>query len=175
MFFIESTRLRLIPLTHQLLQIGQTSRVAMELAMGLNPSSMQIDELYQNEIADAMTHFWLPKTLEHSDLYQWYTSWEFVLKATNTAIGGIGFTGYPNADGETGIGYMLDSKEHGKGYATESLNRLIEWAFMHDDVKCIVVHTYEDNMPSRKLLLRCSFIEIGKDAENLYTYKLKKP
>jgi ribosomal-protein-alanine N-acetyltransferase len=174
MFFIESNRLRLIPLTHQLLKICQTNRAEMELAVGLNLSSMQIDRLYQNEVADAMQHFWLPKTLEHPDLYQWYTSWEIVRKDTNTAIGEIGLIGYPNANGETEIGYMLDKQEHGKGYATEALIRLIKWAFTHEDVKYIIVHTYEDNLASRKLLLTCGFTEIGKDAGNLYTYRLNK-
>jgi RimJ/RimL family protein N-acetyltransferase len=97
-----------------------------------------------------------------------------VRKDTNTTIGGTGFTGYPNADGETEIGYMLDKQEHGKGYATEALNRLINWAFMHNHVKYIIAHTYEDNMPSRKLLLNCGFTEFKKKAENLYTYKLAK-
>ncbi len=174
MYFIETNRLRLIPLTHQLLQICLNSRNKMEVAMGLNPSSMQIDELYQREITDALKHFWLPKTVEYPDLYQWYTSWEIVRKDTNTAIGGMGFGGYPNEDGEISLGYMIDGKEHGKGYATEALTRMIEWAFVNFNVKYILAHTYGDNIPSRKLLLKCGFAEIGKDVTNLYTYKLRR-
>ena len=96
MFFIESRRLRLIPLTHNLLKICKNSRSEMEKAMGLNKSSMQIDALYQNEVTDAIDNFWLPQTLANPDLYQWYTSWEIVRTDTNTSIGGIGFIGYPN-------------------------------------------------------------------------------
>jgi [ribosomal protein S5]-alanine N-acetyltransferase len=165
----------LIPLTHQLLQICVSSRSKMEEAIGLNKSSMQIDELFQNEVADALANYWLPKTLENPGLYQWYTSWEIVRRDTNTSIGGIGIIGYPNPAGETEIGYMLDKQEHGKGYASEALMTITDWAFTHDDTKCIFVKTFEDNLPSRKLLLKCGFIEVGKDEENLCTYKLRRP
>ena len=174
MFFIKSKRLRLIPLTHQLLQICVTSRSEMEEAMGLNKSAMQID-LYQNEVDDAIENFWLPQTLANPGLYQWYTSWEIVRTDTNTSIGGIGFIGYPNVNGETEIGYMLDKQEHGKGYASEALTAIIDWAFTHDDTKCIITRTYEDNMPSRRLLLKCGFNELEKNNEDLYTYKLNTP
>jgi ribosomal-protein-alanine N-acetyltransferase len=43
MFFIESERLRLIPLTHAQLLLWKESREKMELSMGLNPSNMLID------------------------------------------------------------------------------------------------------------------------------------
>jgi RimJ/RimL family protein N-acetyltransferase len=70
---------------------------------------------------------------------------------------------------------MLDKQEHGKGYASEALMTITDWAFTHDDTKCIFVKTFEDNLPSRKLLLKCGFIEVGKDEENLCTYKLRRP
>jgi ribosomal-protein-alanine N-acetyltransferase len=175
MFFIESERLRLIPLTHQLLQLCNTNRAAMELTVGLNISSMQIDELYTNECADAMLNFWLPKTLEFPERYEWYTTWDIIKKETNTTIGGIGFIGYPNEAGETEIGYMLDKQEHGNGYAPEALQTLVKWAFSHEDVKCIIVHTFEGNLPSRKMLVKCGFDEVGKDEEGLMTFRLSAP
>jgi ribosomal-protein-alanine N-acetyltransferase len=91
MFFIESTRLKLIPLTQQLLRLCQVSRPAMEQSLGINISAMQIDPEYQIEIQDALVQFWLPKTREYPKKYQWYTNWEIVDKAANTSVGGIGF------------------------------------------------------------------------------------
>jgi ribosomal-protein-alanine N-acetyltransferase len=108
MFYIETERLRLIPLTHQLLQLWQVGRGQMELTMGLNPSTMQIDKLYQIEMIEALTHFWLPKTAEFPEQFQWYTNWEIVLKDVNIAIGGIGLGGLPCGNSNTAIGFMLD-------------------------------------------------------------------
>lgn len=164
----------MIPLTHELLQLMHTDRQAMELALGLNTSAQQIDELYVKEIEDAMVNFWLPKTLEHPETYIWYTNWEIILKSSNTSIGGMGFAGEPNECGEAETGYMIDQQHQNKGYATEALQLLIKWAFMHNAVKAVVVHTYEDNLPSRKILAKCGFEEVEKNAEGLMTYRQQR-
>lgn len=129
MFFIESERLKMTPLTHQLLQLLHNDRSAMELALGLNISNMQIDPFYKNEVDDAMINFWLPKTLEHPEAYIWYTNWEIILKSSNTSIGGMGFAGEPSESGKAETGYMIDQLHHNKGYATEALRLLTTWAF----------------------------------------------
>jgi RimJ/RimL family protein N-acetyltransferase len=172
MFFIESERLKMPPLTHELLQLLHTNRRVMEVALGLNISAQQIDELYLKEIDDAMVNFWLPKTLANPKAYKWYTNWEIILKSTNTAIGGMGFNGEPNESGEAETGYMIDQQHHNKGYATEALQLLIKWAFTHDAVKVIIVHTYANNLPSVKILNKCGFEEIGKEGDGLVTFKL---
>jgi len=173
MFFIESERLKMIPLTHQLLQLLHADRSAMELSLGLNISNMQIDPFYQNEVDDAMTNFWLPKTLEHPDAYM-YTNWEIILKSSNTSIGCMGFAGEPNELGEAETGYMIDQQHQKKGYATEALQLLNGWAFAREKVKAIIVHTYADNLPSRKILVKCGFEEVAKDEKGLITFKLGK-
>lgn len=171
MFFIESERLRLIPLTHEQLQLTHADRQAMELSLGLNPSAMLVDSLYQHEIDDAMINFWLPKTREHAEQYLWYTSWEIVLKNTNTIIGGMGFGGEPNEIGEVETGYMIDGNHHNKGYATEALRTMIHWAFTHDAVQAIIICTYTDNLPSRKMVDKCGFKQVD-DVDGLLTYRL---
>jgi ribosomal-protein-alanine N-acetyltransferase len=173
MFFIESERLRLIPLTHQQLQLVHTDRPALELSLGLNTSAMQVDPLYQVEIDDAMINFWLPKTLEHREQYQWYTSWEIVLKSTNTIIGGMGFAGEPNDKGEVETGYMIDGHHHNKGYATEALKTMIQWAFTHEAVKTIIIRTFSDNLPSRRLLDKCRFKQVA-EVDGLLIYRLMR-
>ena len=173
MFFIESERLRLIPLTHKQLQLTHTDRQAMELSLGLNPSAMVIDPPYQHEIDDAMINFWLPKTLEHTEQYLWYTSWEIVLKSTNTIIGGMGFGGEPNEKGEVETGYMIDGNHHNKGYATEALQTIIQWAFGHEKVQAIIVRTFTDNLPSRKMMDKCGFTLVD-DVDRLLTYRLRR-
>jgi len=175
MFFIESERLRMIPLTHELLQLCDANRAAMELAVGLNISNMQVDPFYKNEVDDAMANFWLPKTLEHPEAFMWYTSWEIILKSTNTSIGGMGFAGEPNEMCEAETGYMIDQQHQKKGYATEALLLLSGWALAQENVTAIIVHTYEDNMASKKLLMKCGFEEVAKDESGLMTFRLEKP
>jgi ribosomal-protein-alanine N-acetyltransferase len=175
MYFIESERLKMIPLTHQLLQLLYTSRAAMECSLGVNSSATQIEPFYQKEIDDAMVNFWLPKTQEHPEAFMWYTDWEIILKSTNTCIGGMGFNGEPNESGEVETGYMIYQQYRNQGYATQALQLLSGWAFTHDIVKTIIIHTYEDNLPSKKLLIKCGFEEVAKDETGLMTFRLQKP
>ena len=173
MFFIESERLKLIPLTHQQLLLLRQDRALMEISIGLTPSFMLVEPLYYAEIMDALDNFWLPHTLAYPEKYLWYTDWELVLKSTNTSVGGMGFAGYPNENGEAEIGYMIDGNHHNKGFATEALQMMITWAFTHQFVKTIIVHTYADNLPSHRLLDKCGF-EQTEDVEGLLTYRLEK-
>lgn len=173
MFFIESQRLKLIPLTNQLLQLWQSNRHEMELRMGLKPSNMRIDPFYAEELEDALINFWIPKTHEFSMLYQWYTNWEIVLKNTNTSIGGIGFAGFPDENKEAEIGYMMDANEHGKGYATEALKTMSEWAFQHKEVDKVKVQTACNNIASIRILEKNGF-QLASKADNLVTYQLQK-
>jgi RimJ/RimL family protein N-acetyltransferase len=147
----------------------------MEQALGLNISNYQVSEFYQKEIDDAMVNFWLPKTLANPDAFKWYTDWEIVLKSTNTSIGGMGFNGEPNENGEAETGYMIDGQHQNKGYATEALQLLSNWAFTDDRVKSVIVHTYKDNLPSRRILVKCGFEEIGTDGDGLMTFRLNSP
>ena len=174
MFFIESERLRMIPLTHKLLQLLHTNRQTMELALGLNISNPQISDFYKKEIDDAMVNFWLPKTLANPEAYKWYTNWEVILKSANMSVGGIGFNGEPNGKGEAETGYMINQQQQNKGYATEALQLLSGWAFAQKNIKVIIVLTYMDNLPSMRILHKCGFEEVEKDKDGLLTYRLKK-
>lgn len=173
MFFIESERLKLMPLTHQQLLLLRQDRALMEISIGLTPSFMLVEPLYYAEIIDALDNFWLPNTLAYPEKYLWYTDWELVLKSTNTSVGGMGFAGYPNDNGEAEIGYMIDGNHHNKGFATEALQTMINWAFTHQFVNAIIVHTYADNLPSRRLLDKCEFEQV-EDVETLLTYRLNR-
>lgn len=173
MLFIESERLKLLPLTHELLLLYRSDRSEMEQVLGLTPSNMQVDPLYQEEITDALINFWLPQTLDHPNRYEWYTNWEIILKDINTSIGGIGFAGYPDENGETEIGYMLDQQHQGSGYAAEALETIVNWAFTNKDVGVVNAHTPVDNMPSRKLLEKAGFSELEIE-EGLVKYQKQR-
>ncbi|SHM79986.1 Protein N-acetyltransferase, RimJ/RimL family [Chitinophaga jiangningensis] len=174
MFFLETERLKLIPLTHDLLQLCNQNRPEMEARLGLTTNVMKISQEYVTEIQYAMAHFWLPQTAAHPDNYFWYTNWEIVLTSCNMAIGGIGFAGAPDDKGFAEIGFMLDEHFHGQGYAAEALRAMINWAFGHEAVRHVVARTYEDNAPCRRLLLGAGFMPVAADGR-LLTYRKCRP
>ena len=173
MFFIESERLRLIPLTHTQLLLWKESREKMELSMGLNPSNMLIDPFWEEEVADALKNWFIPKTLLYPDKFEWYTNWEAVLKTDNISIGGIGI-GYPDENGEAITGYSFDQNHQNKGYATEALKRICEWGFINADVKTIWADTGADNYPSQRILIKAGFKQTSINDEGRFIFKLPR-
>ncbi len=171
MFFIESLRLKLIPLPHFHLQILQKSRAELEKVLGLNISQQQTEPLFIQEIEDALVNFWLPRTAENPENYPWFTNWEIVLKTKNLSIGGIGLAGLPDEKGETMTGYGLDSNFRNQGFATEALLCLSAWAFEHASLKALIATTYPDNIPSQRVLIKAGF-ELMKVDELLHFRKI---
>jgi len=172
MFLIESERLKMMPLTHEQLQLLHAGRHYLERALGLNLSNWKVDEFYQKEIDDAMVNFWLPKTLANPDKFIWYTDWEIILKSENLSIGGMGFAGEPNDKGEAEIGYMIEESHQGNGFATEALKLMSDWALRQDRVTSVVVHTYESNLPSVRILEKCGFSQFNKADDGLLSFRL---
>jgi [ribosomal protein S5]-alanine N-acetyltransferase len=162
MIEIYSDRLRLIPLDNQLLTLWHTqSRNAMETKLGLNPSSWQVAEFDQIETEDALINFWLPMTAEHQADFFWFTNWDIILESENISIGGIGFAGFPDQDGVTMVGYFIDGNHREKGYATEALNCLINWAKLEPSLKTIIADTPFFNLPSQNVLKKAGFKEFA--------------
>ncbi|UYQ92655.1 GNAT family N-acetyltransferase [Chitinophaga horti] len=174
MSYLETERLRLIPLSHKLLLLWQQDRAAMELQLGLNPSAMVIDAEYQFEMTDALVNFWLPKTAEFPDKYEWYTNWEIVFKAENKSIGGIG-VGYPNEDGVSETGFMLDASYQGRGLALEALKAMLGWAFRNGELKTILARTYTHNEACRKLVQNAGFVQVKEEEGLLHYHKCRRP
>ncbi|MEW2491933.1 GNAT family N-acetyltransferase [Streptomyces sp. NPDC048411] len=54
--------------------------------------------------------------------------YEIRLRQDGHTIGGVGFHGAPNAEGRVTIGYGLTPATRGKGYASEALRALLEFA-----------------------------------------------
>jgi len=173
MFFIESERLRLIPLTHDQLLLLKQNRNELEQAMGLQPSAMVIDAYFQQESKEALNGFWLPYTKAYHDLYPWYTNWQIVLKCINTTIGGISLGGYPNDYGETTVGYVVDEQHWGEGYATEALLTLTRWGFQFSTLKYICADTLVSNHASQQVLQKAGFKYTHSINTTLY-YRLSK-
>ena len=67
-----------------------------------------------------------------------------------------GFKGPPQ-DGTVEIGYSVLPQFQGRGYATEMVRALIDWAFAQPGVLRIVAETTENNVASMRLLHRLGF------------------
>ncbi len=68
----------------------------------------------------------------------------------------------PNDQGNTEIGYALDQKFRGHGYAHEAIQALVEWAFQDADLHYIRAETPCENIASQTVLKANNFVQIDQ-------------
>ncbi|WP_445479829.1 GNAT family N-acetyltransferase [Lysinibacillus irui] len=84
-------------------------------------------------------------------------------KASNHIIGSCGFNMFDFDHAITEIGYDLAKVHWGKGYATEAITALIDYAFTHLAMNTIVAKVEAANINSIKVLKKLNFIYQGYD------------
>lgn len=173
MFYIESNRLRLIPLNTQQLQLHASDYLGLQKSLGLTPRIMQMEAYFQHEFEDALANYWLPETAANGVNYQWFTNWLIIEKAANCVAGGIGVAGLPNDQGETEIGYGIDQAFRGKGIATEALNCLAGWVFKHPASKALIAQTPVDLIQSQQVLSKAGFERVSEENGIILWRKIK--
>lgn len=103
----------------------------------------------------------------------WYTAWEIFLREDNTSIGDLGLKG-PQKNGAVEIGYGLSEPYWGKGYATEAVRVLIDWAFSQENVYFVEAETAPENAASQRILEKLKFQADGIGEEGP-RFVLEKP
>jgi len=95
--------------------------------------------------------------------------WYFVLLEGATGhrvlIGDGGFKGPPDADGMVEIGYSVLQSYRNRGYATEAVKALAEWASEHPEVRGIVAETKRTNTGSIRVLEKNGFTQVEPGSE----------
>lgn len=99
--------------------------------------------------------------------------WFVIEKETNEVIGDIGFKGKPFLEHTVEIGYGIMPASQNKGYATEAVQALIEWAFAFEQIQKIVAKCVHDNIPSIKVLEKVNMVQIGR-TDHIIRWELKK-
>jgi [ribosomal protein S5]-alanine N-acetyltransferase len=94
--------------------------------------------------------------------------WFVIDKQTDEIIGDMGFKGKPDDQKSVEIGYGIKPSEQNKGYATEALKCMIDWAFNSQSVNKIVAECLEDNSPSIRVLEKLNMANTGKGNGMLY-------
>jgi [ribosomal protein S5]-alanine N-acetyltransferase len=140
----------------------------LEAELNLNKTSRTISP----ELKEAFEQTILPNVADKTKNYLYSTLWTAILKAENKMIGDLCIIGEPNADGEIEIGYGTYDEFQGKGFMTEIVSGIIEWAKTQQIVKAIIASTDKTNTASFKVLQNNNFIKIG-ETETLFNWKLE--
>ena len=99
--------------------------------------------------------------------------WFVMLKESSRIIGDIGFKGKPDEERMSEIGYGFLEEYRNQGYATESVQALIGWAFETDEADILVAETANDNIASIKVLEKLGMQRIHEANGMIYWQLLK--
>jgi RimJ/RimL family protein N-acetyltransferase len=165
---IETARLILKPLTYDQLVKYIACDHTLERELKLNDSSRTISP----ELKEAFEETILPNVADTTKNYLYSTLWTAISKAENRMIGDLCIVGEPNAEGEIEIGYGTYDEFQGKGYMTEIVVGIIQWAQTQHIVKSIIASTDKKNTASFKVLEKNGFIKKG-ETETLFHWKLE--
>lgn len=103
----------------------------------------------------------------------WYAPWRMTLKSDQTYIGDLGFKG-PARENTVEIGYGVLKEYEGKGYTTEAVQAMTQWAFGNEGVIFVEAETESDNKASLCVLKKCGFTSDG-DGEEGPRFVLESP
>jgi RimJ/RimL family protein N-acetyltransferase len=168
MFILEAEKLKLIPLDAQNLRWSIEDRQKMERNLGVKITDTELEEPVKKAMRTS-----LKMVLENKKDYLWFTSWEITLKIENRIIGGLCFKGCPDEKGRVEIAYGMQDEYRCKGYMTEAVKELINWAFTQEKVLSIIAETEKDNLPSHRVLEKIG-MEKYEEKEKMFWWRINK-
>jgi len=166
---IETARIKLIPLTYGQLIKYINCDLSLEKELNLNHSNRSISP----ELREALEATILPCVADKSKNYLFSTLWTVVDKEHNRMVADVCFKGEPNKNGEIELGYGTYEDYQGKGYITEAIKAISEWAFNQPNVKVILAETDKNNLASIKVLQKNKFIKTNETETSIF-WELKK-
>ena len=168
MFILETEKLKLIPLDAQNLRWSIEDRQKMERNLGVKITDTELEEPVKKAMRTS-----LKMVLENKKDYLWFTSWEITLKIENRIIGGLCFKGCPDEKGRVEIAYGMQDEYRCKGYMTEAVKELINWAFTQEKVLSVIAETEKDNLPSHRVLEKIG-MEKYEEKEKMFWWRINK-
>lgn len=106
-------------------------------------------------------------------------SWIVILAEGRTVVGSLGFGGPPDPEGALVMGYATYPKAEGKGFATEAVAALIEWALAQPEVSKVCATIPPWNTASirvaEKVGMRVVATVWEEDVDDVLLYAIEGP
>lgn len=169
---LHSGRLTLVAATSGLVDADLVGAAALAGALGANVSDEWPPELYSSAVM-RLIQAQLGDPAEHG-----WSAWYLVSReqGVDSVVGLCQFKGRPDRAGVVEIAYSILPAFRNRGYATEAVARLAEWAFGHSNVTAIVAETLPHGRRSIRILEKNGFVFAGPGSEQgIVRYVLSKP
>ncbi len=156
--------LRLVAASFDLLEAELESGETLAARLGV-----RVPEAWPPPLTEDARVHWLD-TVRKDPLQTGWWSWYWIRTESegprgDVLIGCGGFFGPPDAGGTVTAGYSVLDLYQGRGYATEALEALVEWAFRQPGAARVVADTFPDISASIRVLTKLGFEQAGEGAE----------
>lgn len=150
---IQTERLSLLPLNPAQLDHYLNRPSQLEAALHLSLSRGILLEPVQRAIRTKLRRI----AGAALDQLLWNTYWLATIRDESFGVGLLGFKGAPGTDGTVEVGYGIDVAARQRGYATEAVRALIDWALTRPDCHAVTANTNRDNNASIRVLEKLGF------------------
>ena len=136
----------------------ETARLRLHAA-----SREQMEAFIAAQTVDALKAAYtemLDGALSHPDRWEWYAIWMVELK-DGTHIGEFCFKGI-GEEGDVEIGYSVAEDWRDRGYASEAVAALVDWALKQSGVVRVTAETEPSNVASQRVLEKSGFVRTGE-------------
>jgi RimJ/RimL family protein N-acetyltransferase len=86
---------------------------------------------------------------------------------TRRVVGSIGFHGPPDEQGRLEVGYSVDPPYRRRGYASESVKAMFDWAHQEHGITRFIASISPDNEPSLNLTAAYGFHKVGEQMDEI--------
>lgn len=169
MLVVQTERLVLIALAREHLELALNNLDQLAADLKIQAS----DAVFSDESRQAM----LIKIsrMDHVErrLHPWYTYFLLVQRSDRQAVGVCGFKGAPTMYGSVELGYAMHEGFRNRGYMTEAVRGLVQWAFTQENCTCVTAETLRDNIASQKVLTKAG-LTLHRAADKMLYWKVDK-
>jgi RimJ/RimL family protein N-acetyltransferase len=166
---LRTRRLELIAATPELARAALAGNASIGRALAVSVPDSWPPPLH----SEAQAHF-AARLAADPSLVGW-SFWFVVEAAPLELVGSIGFVGHADGEGTVEIGYSMLDKYQRRGFATEAMGALIDWAFSHDHVRRVRAHTFSSLPASIRVLEKNGLTLVGEGEEpGSLRYELKR-
>lgn len=99
--------------------------------------------------------------------YQYHTLWFIVRESDRVVMGEIAICGLPNENREVEVGYGLNPRFQGKGYMTEAVKAISQWALSQKNVEYVMAET-NNNEKSENTLTAAGFTKYKQNEDSIW-------
>ena len=155
-------RLELVPLNARRLKLWIDDLPTLEKELNCSYRAEPLEGSFLDIVKKQLTI-----TQNDPDNCLWHSFWLLIRQTDRVVVGSADFKNVPNDRKEVEIGYGLGKTFEHKGYMTEAVIAMCDWALQQSAVESIIAETYPDGLASQRVLQRCGFREERK-AETLW-------